>query len=294
MNKWHSNILEKQKEPSSSSFPVSLHIMQHHTQDCVLPPHYHDEMEFIYVTKGEVDFSINNKSFCVPADDCLFIHPHQLHTGFSRTSHVHYYSIVFSPKLLTDRFDSCQSYLDNIENHKYTVQQHFHSDFPTHSPIIEHIKKMITALIHKDLAYELIVKSELLAIFSILIQNSSQDTSLDAKLPTHLIKNNERLEQIITYIRLHYQEKIALTDISEAVHVTPQYLCRFFKNMTTMSLVDYINRYRIERARNLLEESKLSITDIALMCGFDNISYFNRVFKQHIHCTPSKLRLTKK
>lgn len=64
--------------------------------------------------------------------------------------------------------------------------------------------------------------------------------------------------------------------------------------MTTMSLIDYINHYRIERARSLLEESRLSITDIALMCGFDNISYFNRVFKQHIHCTPSKSRLNKK
>ncbi len=284
MNKWYNR----------SSFPVSLYVMQHHTKDCILPPHYHDEMEFIYVTKGEVHFSINNKSFCVHAGDCLFIHSHQLHTGFSRTSHVHYYSIVFSPKLLTDRFDSCQSYLDNLENHKYTIQQHFDSNIPTYYPIIEHIQKIITVLTQKDLAYELIVKSELLAIFSILIQTSSKVTSLDAKLPSHQIKNNERLEQIITYIRLHYQEKITLTDISEAVHVTPQYLCRFFKNITTMSLVDYINRYRIECARSLLEESKFSITDIALMCGFDNISYFNRVFKQQIHCTPSTLRLSKK
>jgi len=294
MNEWHSNVLEKQKEHSSSSFPVTLYVMQHHTLGCILPPHYHDELEFIYVIEGEMRFSINNESFCVYAGDCLFIHSHQLHASFSRTPLTNYCSIVFSSKLLTNSFDICQFFFDNITNHRYTVQQHFHSNLPAHYQIIEHIKRMITALTHKDLAYELIVESELLAIFSILIRTSSKITSLNSKLPANQTKNNERLDQIITYIRLHYQEKIALTDISEAVHVTPQYLCRYFKNLTTMSLIDYINHYRIEHARSLLEESGLSITDIALMCGFDNISYFNRVFKQQIHCTPSKLRLSKK
>ncbi|ADZ84409.1 AraC family transcriptional regulator [Cellulosilyticum lentocellum] len=294
MNEWPSNTLEEQKEHDSSLFPVSLHVMQHHTLGCILPPHWHDKLEFIYVTKGEIHFSINNESFYVHAGDCLFINSCQLHAGFSRTPLINYCSIVFSSKLLTNSLDICQNFFENITNHRCIMQQHFHSDIPAHYEIIEHIKRMITALTHKNLAYELIVKSELLVIFSILIQTSPQLTSLDAKLPNHQTKNNERLEQIITYISLHYHEKIALTDISEAVHVTPQYLCRFFKNMTTMSLIDYINHYRIERARSLLEESRLSITDIALMCGFDNISYFNRVFKQHIHCTPSKSRLNKK
>ncbi len=109
-------------------------------------------------------------------------------------------------------------------------------------------------------------------------------------LNTSESKDLQRLEQIMTYISLHYHEKITLSDISQTVYITPQHLCRFFKNMTTMRLMTYINHYRLQQARYLLVNTRLNITDIALMCGFDNISYFNRVFKNYFHCTPSSLR----
>ncbi len=294
MHKWHTYTLENQKEYNSSLFPVAFSVVQYHTPGDPLPPHCHDEIEFIYVTKGEMQFSIEHESFHVQPGDCLFINSGQLHTGFSKTERINYYAIAFNPKFLINNFDVCQNFFEHIKNNSNIIPHHFHSDLPSGHDIIEHIKKIITTLIHKELAYELIVNRELLAIFSILIQSSSKLSSLDTTRPTHRSKNNERLKQIITYIKLHYHEKITLTDISNTIHVTPQYLCRFFKNMTNMSLTHYINHYRIKCACNLLEESNLSITDIALMCGFDNISYFNRVFKQHIHCTPRTLRLSKK
>lgn len=93
------------------------------------------------------------------------------------------------------------------------------------------------------------------------------------------------------YIYQNYNKKIKLTDIGEVLNLTPQHLCKFFKEMTDTSIVEYINHYRIETSISLLKISTLSITDIALECGFDNISYFNRVFKKQVGCTPSEFRL---
>ncbi len=95
------------------------------------------------------------------------------------------------------------------------------------------------------------------------------------------------LKKILAFIYSNYNQKIKLKDISDYVNLTPQYLCVFFKEMTKTKLVDYINHYRIEAAVNLLKVSDLSITEIALECGFDNPSYFNRVFKAQTGCTPS-------
>ncbi|WP_172674769.1 helix-turn-helix transcriptional regulator [Cellulosilyticum ruminicola] len=114
----------------------------------------------------------------------------------------------------------------------------------------------------------------------------------DLSIPQNNSKNFERLQVITTYISLHYHEKITLSDISKTVYITPQHLCRFFKNMTTMSIITYINHYRLRQACHLLETSNLSITTIALMCGFDNVSYFNRLFKGYFHCTPRHFRIT--
>jgi AraC-like DNA-binding protein len=103
-------------------------------------------------------------------------------------------------------------------------------------------------------------------------------------------KKYHTLKKIMGYIYQNYNKKIKLTDISEFVSFTPQYLCKFFKEMTDTNIAAYINHYRIEAASTLLKISALGVTDIALECGFDNLSYFNRVFRKQMGCTPTNFR----
>ncbi|MNJ63181.1 Regulatory protein SoxS [compost metagenome] len=67
-------------------------------------------------------------------------------------------------------------------------------------------------------------------------------------------------------------------------------LCRFFKSMTRQTPMDYINSYRIRQAVELLREPDRKISDIALEVGYDNISYFIRVFRKAMNCSPSEFR----
>lgn len=100
------------------------------------------------------------------------------------------------------------------------------------------------------------------------------------------------IEKINEYIHEHYQEEIGRNEIGNAFHLVPEYLARVYKKSTGKVLKDYINEYRIEKAKILLSETDRKISDIALQTGFDNISYFSTVFKKITGKPPNEYRKT--
>ena len=96
--------------------------------------------------------------------------------------------------------------------------------------------------------------------------------------------------------RLEYTRRCTamLKDLADAIPCNPQYLCRFFKELAGVSPIQYLINYRIERACGLLANTSLPILRIAMDCGFDNVSYFIRKFKEARGCTPKEFRETSK
>ena len=68
--------------------------------------------------------------------------------------------------------------------------------------------------------------------------------------------------------------------------MNPKYFCRFFRQITLRTPIDYLNYYRIECAREQLAATDASITEVALGCGFNDISYFTKTFKKYMGLTP--------
>lgn len=93
--------------------------------------------------------------------------------------------------------------------------------------------------------------------------------------------------QAITYIKEHYKEKISLTDIAEALNFSISHLSRCFKKETGESVVSYINRIRMEQAKKLMKEGKLSLNEISLEIGVLNYNYFYTMFKETFGISPS-------
>ena len=93
--------------------------------------------------------------------------------------------------------------------------------------------------------------------------------------------------QAITYIKEHYKEKISLTDIAEALNFSISHLSRCFKKETGESVVSYINRIRMEQAKKLMKEGKLSLNEISLEIGVPNYNYFYTMFKETFGISPS-------
>ena len=92
------------------------------------------------------------------------------------------------------------------------------------------------------------------------------------------------------YIKYHFMHNITLNELCHLIDVTPQHLCRIFKQCTGMRPVEYITHIRLDYAKNLLANTKHSISDISVWCGFENQNYFWRIFKKNVNMTPGEYR----
>ena len=92
------------------------------------------------------------------------------------------------------------------------------------------------------------------------------------------------------YIMAHFCEQIRLENLAERFSISESYLSRSFKDIFGIGITEYINILRIRKAQELLEDSKLSIAEIAQAVGFESASYFGRVFQKHLAIPPSRYR----
>lgn len=96
--------------------------------------------------------------------------------------------------------------------------------------------------------------------------------------------------EILEYIRIHYKDRITLSDMAEQFHLSSKYFSKYFKEHFHLTFSEYVGHLRIDRARELLENTDLSVTEIAAQCGFSGISFFIRRFTEANGCSPLKWR----
>ena len=101
---------------------------------------------------------------------------------------------------------------------------------------------------------------------------------------------NQVVRDCLNYIRIHYREKISLTETASNIGVSPTHLSRLFNEEMGQGFTDYINEYRMERAKELLTDSELTLSEIAQAVGYSNQQYFSKVFKDITGVTPGYYR----
>jgi two-component system response regulator YesN len=102
------------------------------------------------------------------------------------------------------------------------------------------------------------------------------------------------VRKAMAYIHEHYMESISLEDAAQQVNMSKEYLARCFRQETGITLVTYINRYRVSQAKMLLEKGDCNLTEIALETGFSSSGYFSRVFRQEVGMSPTEYQRTVK
>ncbi|MGL4606600.1 MAG: helix-turn-helix domain-containing protein [Eubacteriaceae bacterium] len=127
-------------------------------------------------------------------------------------------------------------------------------------------------------------------------------SSWTAKITDHFTKNifsniyngdSYLINQAIEHTRTNYMNKITLQKMSDYLHVSDSYLSKLFKEETGISFTQYLNEIRINRSKDLLQNTKMTIVDIALYVGYEDQSYFTKVFKKITGVTPKKYQSRK-
>ncbi len=103
-------------------------------------------------------------------------------------------------------------------------------------------------------------------------------------------KHTDTIQKVMEYVSANYMKRITLNDISEHVAFSVSYLSRMFKEEKGINLTSYINEVRVRNAKLLLKDSSVALSQVAYLTGFDDQSYFSKVFKKHTGMTPGKYR----
>ena len=96
--------------------------------------------------------------------------------------------------------------------------------------------------------------------------------------------------EVSEFISVHFREQISLEELAKRFGVSESYLSRSFKDVVGIGIREYINILRIRKAQEMLEDSKLAVSEIAETVGFDTASYFGRVFHKHLAISPGQYR----
>ncbi|HBT65129.1 MAG TPA: hypothetical protein DEB10_10770 [Ruminococcaceae bacterium] len=104
------------------------------------------------------------------------------------------------------------------------------------------------------------------------------------------VKHSNVVYKVMQYVKANYNQKISLDDIARHVYLSRSYLSSIFKEETGKSLFSYINEVRIEKSKIFLLDDSVSLVDISSMCGFEDQSYFTKVFKKATGLSPKKYR----
>jgi AraC-like DNA-binding protein len=157
--------------------------------------------------------------------------------------------------------------------------------------MLECINGVIANNLVKNFGYELSTKAKLCDFWISLLGVVFPDTEASSRKVSGAIPLDEsRARDLISCIEDHYSEKITLDELAASVHISKSECCRCFKRALNVTPIEYLMKYRIYMAANLIrnkDPKASSFSDLAYHVGFNNASYFNKVFKQYLNCTPS-------
>lgn len=135
----------------------------------------------------------------------------------------------------------------------------------------------------RPFAWELECKRLLCSLFHLLIVRHQQALSVGR---AHSDADLQRLHLLLSALNAHYDEPLSLEKLAGLVGLSRESCCRFFKRMTGETLSQYLEDYRVEKGLSLLTSGAMSVTEVALRCGFSNVGRFSAAFARRMHCTP--------
>lgn len=260
--------------------------------------HWHEEVEIMFLQKGRFLVEMNMIPYELEAPCICVINSGELHSLQALSEKIAESAVVFHPRLLSfQEPDQMQeqiigALLENrlqfpriIRSSDTVWNTVFHEYLYMEQAFMREFRKVEDQFQTDSAASQLMIKASLLKILA-----SLQASGL---LLTCQPREDVRVSYVkaaLSYIQEHYKEKIYIKDLAAQAGLNEQYFCRLFRKVLRMSPVEYMNHYRMSKAIGLLEQTELSVTDVAYECGFHDMGGFIRNFKRITDTTPLQYR----
>lgn len=272
------------QQRGSLDFPLDYHYINEAHSRYNMPYHWHDEFEILHVLHGVFTLSIGDAQYSLSRGDIAFIQGGLLHGGVP--DDCVYECIVFDMRLMLISNDHCKQYIGNIIHGTIDVAP----VFPAGSKVVNHtLMPMFEALRERSNGYALITLGCLFQFVGEVYKFSAYE--VNAVQYRNNASRTLKLKKVFEIIEQEYTQPISLTRLASAVNMTPKYFCRFFKQVTHRSPIDYVCYYRVEMACYEMESTDKNVTEIAMDMGYSDVNYFIRMFRKYKGITPGEYLL---
>ncbi len=236
--------------------------------------HYHPEYEIVYIEGADGTRHVGEHISRFEGSDLVLIGPYIPHLNFDYGIKTRYRKYVLHIK--EDFLDKAFAQIPELADVKDLFEQArkgvcFHGY--SKKEIGEALKN-IFQLAHFE---QFIAILKLLQSMSVCAEKELLQANPIGQY--YNLKEQQRLKVVYAYIETHYQEKMDIIDMAKLTHLTHAAFCRYFKKMTLMTFTEFVNQYRINQAKKLLLLDN-TVTEVCFQCGFESLSYFNRIFKK--------------
>lgn len=270
----------------SNDYPFAYYDLQNISPSFHVSLHWHEEIEIVYVYEGPLYLTINNENFIGNKGDVFLVNAKEIHGMYVKNPHVRYGTLLFLPSslLFSETDYATREYLQPLCRENM---------FFSHTINIASVSEKLFSIIMEILrlnkeevpAYQLGTKALLIQFLFLLFENHLEQSY------TPMPKNSTLNREILSFINTHYTQNITLQEIADTFHMSYKYFSRYFKNTFHTTLSEYIMKLKLEKAQSLLSTTEISVTEISLQTGFNNISFFIRSFKKAFGLSPLQYRL---
>jgi len=240
--------------------------------------HYHNSYEIYYLLRGSRKMLIENRVYNLLPGDIILLKPDILHRSMDSGPHTRI-NIVFNKSFMSEFFSETSSeyltYSFNTEFIRFTKNENIT------------FKKLFEQISYEYNNNKMLFVT-LACILNIILKSSERiKKEFDSNIFSGM---SEKVNIIVKFINENYMTINSTDEIADACFINKSYMCRLFKKETGLTVFEYMNNVKINKACELMRNTDNSLTNIALQCGFSCSSYFSYAFKEIMKRTPSEYR----
>lgn len=270
----------------SPDYPIYIRrdLLSHYPNHTA-PSHWHDDIELIAVLSGEMKYNVNGEILHLQSGQGIFVNARQMHFGFSHIcSECDFICILLHPMLLCAASSFEDDFVLPVIQDDTMPYIFLNPDTRWKKEILDQIRSMHA---HKNLKTSpLHVQSSFFYIWSLLCEN----ISLDEKTANPQNSDLTITKNMVGFIQKNYARKVSLAAIAASGSVGQSKCCKLFKKYFGQTPNGYLNQYRLNKSTELLRDTDMPVTEIALSVGLGGASYYAEIFRKWLGKSPTEFR----
>ena len=250
--------------------------------------HWHEFVELAYVAEGALECATPGGTFTLSAGQGYFINPNILHLHRMRGSAATLRVIEFMPSLLAGSGGLYARYVAPVERCRGIEALMLSREKPLEGEILDKLKELFDLAQREPKGFELTIMEGLFHIWRAMVEITAP---MLRRPGGDRDASEDRIKSMLTFIHTHYDEPLGVAAIAASANISEREAYRCFRQVLGTTPTLYLLHHRIDRAARMLVETRMTVTQISLACGFSSPSYLCKVFHDLNGASPRAFRI---